>query len=138
MSAGHEVWCWGSNFYPLGFGCDTNTNGEYHGENRSIRIDFGDDFIPKIGGMGIGSNHACFVSSNGKMRCFGMNEFGQLGYGDNSNRGGCYSNISALSDIDFGTDFVIEEFQITGDHGCVLSTKEELKCWGLGSDGQLG
>lgn len=93
-------------------------------------MNFGDDFIPDMMGMGI--DYSCF-GMNGTLRCFGRNNQGSLGYGDTVNRGGCgssFADVNTLSDINFGTDFQIAQMQIHGKHGCVLSTKSELKCWG--------
>lgn len=57
----------------------------------------------------------------------------QLGYGDDRDRGKCNTSnedISNLLDINLGTDFEIQQIEIMQYHGCVLSTENELKCWG--------
>ena len=113
-------------------------------------LDFSDGFNPKL--MALGGYHSCFVSTNGSMICFGDNQYGQvllrsmlvdvdlfslyflqLGYGDTVGRGGCgtdYEDISDLSAVDLGSNFQIAQIQMMHDHGCALSTSDELKCWG--------
>ena len=65
------------------------------------------------------------------IQCFSVDR--QLGYGDEEDRGKCgtaYQNISDLVAIDFGSNFDIAQIQMMQSHSCVLSTNEELKCWG--------
>merc|ERR1719385_664290 len=100
----------------------------------------------------MGSHHSCFLDFdfveesddiNGTVGilCFGRNDYGQLGYEDTTNRGDCdgtYEDISDLSTIDLGTDFEIAQIQMMGHHNCILSTNDELKCFGYNLVGQLG
>ena len=39
-------------------------------------LDFGTDFVPEM--MGLGYVHSCFVSTNGSLKCFGYNFYGQV------------------------------------------------------------
>jgi len=85
----------------LGYG-DINDRGDDVGEmgDRLEIVNVGENHLgsplPVIGLMG-GIDHTCiFVSSNShlyderipQMKCFGNNQFGQLGYGDKTSRGG--------------------------------------------------
>ena len=67
-----------------------------------------------------------------KFVCFFVDH--QLGYGDQEPHGPCWTtsnqSISQLVPIDFGLDFEIAQLMVMYQHNCVLSTKDELKCWG--------
>eukprot|EP01083_Nonionella_stella_P165814 552662_1 len=87
LSTTNKVKCWGYNLYgQLGYG-DTNNRGDEANEMGDIllEIDLGTNFIPMQ--IAIGWFHTCALSTANKVKCFGYNEFGQLGYGDTNNRG---------------------------------------------------
>eukprot|EP01083_Nonionella_stella_P166590 557423_1 len=50
-----------------------------------LDIDLGSNFIPKQ--LTAGSHHTCALSTARKVKCWGFNGYGQLGYGDTNNRG---------------------------------------------------
>ena len=52
----------------LGVGCTSTASGV-----TPTSIDFGTDFVPKM--MGLGGYHSCFVSTNGTMKCIGLNGY---------------------------------------------------------------
>eukprot|EP01083_Nonionella_stella_P304493 1058475_1 len=78
---------WGDNFYgQLGYG-DNKTRGDETNEmsDNLLEIDLGTSFIPKqIAG---GYDHTCALSTGNKVKCWGYNSHGQLGYGDTNDRG---------------------------------------------------
>ena len=138
-------------FGMLGNGC----NAANQFANGLIPLIFGDHFIPKT--MGMGTYHSCVISTNGSMICFGLNRYGQLGYGDTESRGnGCAKSPESLAAVDLGTGFIPSDLSLHYEHTwyysirmmyifvskilmvslfiCILSalsTSGELKCWGL-------
>ena len=46
--------------------------------------DLASKFVTQVS---IGMMHTCVVLHNGQIKCWGQNQFGQLGLGDNKNRG---------------------------------------------------
>ena len=40
-----------------------------------------------VASIATGHSHACAVFENGRLKCWGWNAAGQLGYGDTDNRG---------------------------------------------------
>ena len=64
------------------------------------------------------------------MRCWGLNDSGQLGDGTNSSRT-TPVDVSAL-----GSGVVA--VSAGGNHTCALTSGGGVKCWGLNSSGQLG
>ncbi len=90
--------------------------------------------------------HTCAVTVAGGAKCWGQNNFGQLGDGTNIDRStptdvsGLHSGV-AMVDAGFGGDGVID-----GSHTCAVMTATRppakngggVKCWGINSLGQLG
>ena len=92
-------------------------------------------------------SHACSLLKDGHVKCWGNNEYGQLGYENTKNRGDGQAgsaNISGLPNVNVhpvtGTDDEhLRKFIATGaNHTCVLLRNECIKCWGENNQGQLG
>jgi alpha-tubulin suppressor-like RCC1 family protein len=100
-------------------------------------IDLGTDFVPQQ--VTVGGGHACALSTAGKIKCWGLNQDGQLGQGHANSLGikpGQMSN--RLKAIDLGPNFVATIVTAGSRHTCALSKSHEVKCWGLNDQGQLG
>ncbi len=78
--------------------------------------------------LGAGLDHTCAVLSDGHIRCWGWNQFGQLGNGttDNSPVPIQVSNITAATAVS-GASL----------HTCAIENSR-VKCWGSNDAGQLG
>eukprot|EP01083_Nonionella_stella_P280187 953061_1 len=139
VSTANKMRCWGYNFYgQLGYG-DTNHRGDETNEMGAIllEIELGTNFIPMQ--IVAGWSHNCAVSTANKMRCWGYNFYGQLGYGDTNNRGDEANEMSDnLLEIDVGTNFIPMQIVTGRYHNCALSTANKMKCWGYNMFGQLG
>eukprot|EP01084_Bolivina_argentea_P261833 442631_1 len=87
MSTVNPLKCWGRNHEgQLGYG-DTNNRGDGPGEmgNALLEVDLGTGF--NVTDIVAGQSHTCVVSTLNKIKCWGLNHEGQLGYGDTNNRG---------------------------------------------------
>ena len=76
-----------------------------------------------------GEGHSCALISDGTVKCWGKNEFGQLGFGKTGNRA-----IPVLArDLQ-------DAVQLTAGwgHTCALNRRGEVFCWGYGKNGELG
>eukprot|EP01083_Nonionella_stella_P277127 942141_1 len=175
LSTAHKVKCFGrNNGGQLGYG-DTNNRGDEANQmsDNLLEIELGTNFIPMQ--MTAGYYHTCALSTANKVKCitpvpyqqpcwgmnaygyhkvkcFGRNNGGQLGYGDTNNRGGEANEMSDnLLGIDLGTNFLPIQMaaglgtnfipmQMTAEyyHTCALSTANKVKCWGYNLFGQLG
>jgi alpha-tubulin suppressor-like RCC1 family protein len=81
-----------------------------------------------------GQGHTCVLLNNGTVKCWGTNQYGQLGINSQTGSATPQSvlNVSAAWQLAVGKN-----------HACVLITsstpgKDDIQCWGLNTDGQLG
>jgi alpha-tubulin suppressor-like RCC1 family protein len=98
-----RVKCWGYNGHgQLGLG---------DGNNRGDQADEMGDNLPAVDlgtgrtvvALAAGSNHTCAHLDNGQIKCWGVNNFGQLGLGDTNNRGDHADEMgNNLPVVDFG------------------------------------
>lgn len=86
-----------------------------------------------------GENFTCALLDNSSAKCWGYNNFGQLGQGDTNNRGDAAAemgdNLTALS---LGTGRTALQIAAGGSHACALLDDYTVKCWGYNVSGQLG
>lgn len=71
----------------------------------------------------------CAIATNGTLSCFGANDSGQLGLGDQVDR-------SAPVQVGAATNWA--SVAVGASHACGLRTDDSLWCWGSGASGQLG
>ena len=90
--------CWGRNQYgQLGYG-DASSRGD-GAEMSAIDVGGGRSVMS----ISAGAYHTCAVLDGGTAKCWGGNMYGQLGYGDQTNRGDDQGEMGAsLQAIDVG------------------------------------
>lgn len=140
LSTSGKMKCWGSsNSGELGSGSTTEIGKrpDTMGSNLAT-IDLGKDVVVKD--MCAGENFSCALTTVGRVKCWGDNDYGQLGQeiedrsvGDKPNQMGDY-----LPWTNLGTDFVATDVQCGGQSACAINTKGQVKCWGSNYWGQLG
>ncbi len=87
-------------------------------------------YMGKMKMISAGDNHACVVTGLGGVKCWGNNEYGQLGTGNND-------NASEPVDV-FGLTSGVAAVSAGGSNTCALTELGGLKCWGFGELGELG
>ncbi|WP_037583321.1 RCC1 domain-containing protein [Stigmatella aurantiaca] len=125
------VRCWGNNTYgQLGY----NTV-EHVGDGEAIShygyVNVG-GFVVKIAA---GSWHTCALLDTGKVRCWGLNNYGQLGYGNTQNIG---DNEHPWTAGDVQVGGIVKDIAAGFDHTCALLEGGKVRCWGFNNYGQLG
>ena len=79
--------------------------------------------------VSLGDDHSCALLDDGKVMCWGKNNFGQLGDGSATDRSSPVE-VSGLPNA--------QSIALGGSHSCALLTDGKVMCWGYNSKGQLG
>jgi alpha-tubulin suppressor-like RCC1 family protein len=86
-----------------------------------------------------GHGFACALLDNQQIKCWGRNDMGQLGNGDNDQRGGTGDAMGdTLPAVDLGAGRSGRAVSAGENHVCALLDGDQAKCWGRNSEGQLG
>lgn len=81
----------------------------------------------------------CALSKSGRVKCWGKNDLGQLGLGDSRSRGKVSSDMGKdLADVDLGLPAKSVSTGSSSSHSCAILINNQMKCWGRGTEGQLG
>ena len=100
------------------------------GEYDSIAL------INNIAMVAAGQAHTCALTHSGAVKCWGTGDYGILGNGKTSN------SLVPVDVHSSSTDSSplsgITQIAAGFNHTCALTTDGEVKCWGLGTNGQLG
>ena len=133
------VKCWGENNYgQLGQGNTNNIKTPSDHEN----IDLGHDSIA----LATGHKHTCALLDNDCVKCWGGNDFGQLGYEDLDSRGDASNEMGSNLDPVGGQEFKVKAIVAGHSHTCVIrknfgsvtDVEGKVQCWGNNNKGQLG
>lgn len=113
--------CWGSN-------SDAQTGIGTNGGNTLVptHIDTGE----KYESVSVGWRHACAITENKKLKCWGRNSNGQIGNGTTT------GPMTSPTLIDGSSDYKVVNAGIL--HTCALKENDDLFCWGNNSLGELG
>jgi alpha-tubulin suppressor-like RCC1 family protein len=127
---GGRLRCWGrGEFGQLGYG-----NTEIVGDDE-YPSDVGDVMLPgPVVHLSLGGQHSCAVLQDGGLRCWGLNDRGQLGYG-NTNNLGDDELLAMLPSISVPPTAQVE---LGNHHTCARVRNGEIRCWGYNEQGQLG
>lgn len=92
-----------------------------------------------IAHIAVGADHSCALFVDGRIKCWGTNEAGQLGLGDTSARGDEAGEMGyRLPVVDLGTNAIAVAIAAGYMHTCALLATGSIKCWGYGGRGALG
>ncbi|HEY8924415.1 MAG TPA: hypothetical protein VIU64_08545 [Polyangia bacterium] len=119
-----QVTCWGVNTYgELGTG-DTNAR-----LSPSEPLVFESGFTPAR--LALGDDHACALSADDRVKCWGSNQYGQLGAPADGDR------LAPGPDLQLHGP-PVAALAAGADHTCALLARGVVKCWGRNTAGQLG
>ncbi len=119
--------CWGAGgSAELGYG-NTNNVGddEFPFSVSTIAIN------SEVVDIHAGGRHTCARVGGGNVRCWGTNDYGQLGYGNTT-------QLSAPLTIDLNLGALATFVRSGEDHNCAVLDDGALRCWGRNDNGQLG
>jgi alpha-tubulin suppressor-like RCC1 family protein len=128
-----SVRCWGKNgFGQLGLG-HTQPIGDNEIPNAAVAT------VP-LGASAIditaGGDVTCALLEGGALRCWGHNNYGQLGLGHTRDIGDDELPSAALAGVPL--DDTVRAVGTGGNHTCVVLDSNETRCWGRNDFGQLG
>ena len=132
--------CWGrSNYGQLGY--DDNIA---RGDGSAAPYD-----MASLGPINLGQTvklitagyeHTCAILFDNKMKCWGRNYGGELGYDDTELRGMAWTvapyDIASLTTVNFNQD--VKNITVGNQSTCAILNDNSTKCWGAGYNGQLG
>ena len=121
LTSGGGVKCWGPNFNgQLGDGSTTT---------RMTPVDV-TGLSSGVTAISTGGGHTCALMSGGGVKCWGLNDYGQIGDGSTTGR------VTAV-DVS-GLSSGVTAITAGGSYTCALMSSGSIKCWGTNSSGQVG
>ncbi|WP_437314762.1 RCC1 domain-containing protein [Sorangium sp. So ce385] len=87
--------------------------------------------------IAVGGQHTCAILPDDTVKCWGGNDYGELGQGHTNSLGGS----TATEPEDFGAINLggsVSAISAGGEHTCALLSNGTVKCWGRNDHGQLG
>lgn len=127
-----EVWCWGANDVgQLGLGTSID---RYAGPSSKVTG------IANAIAIAAGSYHTCALMAPGSnislssVACWGSNQNGQLGDGNNGSISRTPVAVSSLG----GPGITASSIAAGASHTCSLLTDRSVQCWGTNLHGALG
>ncbi|HYI02318.1 RTX toxin [Hyalangium sp.] len=141
-----NVRCWGRNLEgQLGYGRSDDI-----GDNEiplTTNLNFNGATVRQLAA---GANHTCALLTNGAVRCWGQNNYGQLGipelyttavsfnnWGDIASETP-YSLQTTYGDVNLGAGRVALQISTGANHTCATLDTGAVVCWGDNRNGELG
>lgn len=120
VSLDNRLFCWGD-----------SVDGQIGGGSSSgyqttpLHVDAGTTYLSVTSG----DLHSCAITTANKLKCWGRNDYGQLGLGDTNER-------TVPTDTDNTSSY---KFVQAGSRStCAIRTDDKLFCWGYNGNYQLG
>ncbi|MCB1214114.1 MAG: S8 family serine peptidase [Deltaproteobacteria bacterium] len=138
-----KVKCWGRNTEgQLGLGYNDFLGDDPNEMGFNLpEVDLGFASNDPVKSIVAGASYTCALSAQGRVKCWGRNDYGQLGLGDTEARGDDPNEMGTnLPELDIGFAFndPIRRIFAAGFHACALSQQGKVKCWGVNWNGRLG
>jgi cysteine-rich repeat protein len=118
---GGETYCWGGNW--------SGQVGDGTLAVRTVPAAIG-SLAPAVSAVSAGTMHTCAVVEGGTLRCWGSDEWGQLGVG---------MDIHRMAPVGVaGLGGTVTFLSVGSTHACAVLGTGALRCWGHNWNGQLG
>ena len=91
--------------------------------------------LQNIRSVEVGYYHSCAILTNRQVRCWGYNEYGELGDGSEDDSD---TAVAVRNGGDTGPLQNVVQLALGDYHSCALLTSGQVRCWGYGNYGALG
>jgi len=81
--------------------------------------------------ISLGSQFTCAILGDGTLKCWGYGAGGRLGIGSTTDE-------NTPQTVNLGIGKTAVSLSVGGDHTCAILNSGSIKCWGMGSLGQIG
>jgi formylglycine-generating enzyme required for sulfatase activity/alpha-tubulin suppressor-like RCC1 family protein len=127
LDAGGTATCWGE-----------DANGRLSpGDRDAVRAVFGAKVALRalntgtpLADIAVGDRHTCALARDGRVLCWGLNNFGQIALGSEVQELAEPRAVEGLAGV--------KQIASGSFHSCALDGDGAVWCWGRGDDGQLG
>lgn len=154
LTSNGDVWCWGDNvFGQLGFGRFPDGKA-YEKSAVPVRVTLLTAAESKAGLKAVqiacGRNHTCALLSDGNVRCWGDNYFGQAGYPPHTEglieihsvgtitTPAQEGNIEIVTSAESKAGLRVQSIAAGSDRSCAILTSGVVRCWGENRSRKLG
>jgi alpha-tubulin suppressor-like RCC1 family protein len=131
LMATGAVMCWGSD----ALGQLGNGAGGPAVQHAPVGVVGLDGTASRAVALAVGDAHTCAVLDTGSVRCWGLDERGQVG--DGGSNAASISSPVTVAGLDGSTDRAIQ-VSAGAEHSCALLESGAVRCWGDNVFGQLG
>ncbi len=126
----NTVYCWGRNAFG-DVGDNTTTQRQMAVQVRVSAA----AYLTNAVQIAIGANHSCARLSDGTVRCWGYNVYGEIGDNTTTNRSVAVLVVGASGS---GTLGGVSSISSGRFHTCALISDSSIYCWGDNENGELG
>jgi alpha-tubulin suppressor-like RCC1 family protein len=132
-----SVRCWGFAFEgQLGYG-SRNQIGDNETPASAGPVDLGAGRTATA--ITAGNRHTCALLNGGDVRCWGLGEVGQLGYGSTVTIGDTAGETpGSVGPVNLGPGRTATAITAGGGHTCAILDDGSVRCWGYNTNGELG
>jgi len=125
--------CWGRNdFGQLGLGHSRDIGDDEKPGATQSRVPLGKG----VRQVAAGGDTTCALLDDESTRCWGRNDFGQLGLGHTRSVGD--DELPTAGNAEVALSGTATQLAVAGDHTCALLDSNEVRCWGDNRLGELG
>ncbi|MFZ9393407.1 MAG: RCC1 domain-containing protein, partial [Ilumatobacteraceae bacterium] len=129
-----SVKCWGYNGDGE-FGNGTTTNSSLPVD---VLVSLGGSPLTGVSAITAGAYHTCALLSTGSVRCWGLNNYGQIGDGTSGAGTNRLAPTAVLVSLGGSPLTGVSAITAGAYHTCALLSTGSVRCWGLNNYGQIG
>ncbi len=111
-----------------------------YGSNKSLNEPNGIDLagLIEVQQIALGSSHSCALVLGEEVRCWGNNNFGQLGLGHINAIGDGPGEMPPVASMVGSPGDAVASIAAGAGHSCAVLFSGKVRCWGSNGAGQLG